>query len=82
MIEHCISAFSKEQEEKAYRIYVTDALKTISENSAQGEHRSTMAKRWIDLVEPSEEKEPKETRSANEIIDDFKKRLNRKEVKQ
>lgn len=81
MIEHCISAFSQSREEKAYRIYITDALKVISENTAGGEARHAMSKRWIELVEPTKKEEPKETRSAEEIISDFKKRLNRKEVK-
>lgn len=82
MIEHCISAFSQRQEEKAFWIYVTDALKVISENTAEGERRTAMAKRWFDVIEPPEEKKPEETRSAEEIITDLKKRLNRKEVKQ
>lgn len=81
MIEHCISAFSKSQEEKTFRIYLTDALKVISENTAGGESRHAMSKRWADLVEPVKGEEPEETRSAEEIISDFKKRLNRKEVK-
>lgn len=85
MIEHCISAFSKSQEEKAYRVYVTDALKVISENTVDGEHRSTMAKRWIELIDVKTDT-PEDTERAKEkadnIISDFKKRLNRKEVKQ
>lgn len=73
VIDHCVSAFSKGQQEKLYRMYLTDALKVISENTAGGEHRSAMSKRWIDLAEP---KKPEETRNADEIISDFKRRLN------
>lgn len=80
MIEHCISAFSKSQEEKAFRIYLTDALKVISENSAGVEQRTAMAKRWIDLIDVNTTQEPEKARSADEIIADFKNRLNRKEV--
>lgn len=80
MIEHCISAFSKSQEKKAYQTYVTDALKVISENSAGVEQRTAMAKRWIDLIDVNTTQEPEEARSADEIIADFKNRLNRKEV--
>lgn len=75
MIDHCVSAFSKRQKEKIYKIYVTDALKTISENTAGGQNRAAMTKRWIDLIEP---KVITETRSAEEIISDFKSRLNKK----
>lgn len=83
VIDHCISAFSKEQEEKAFRIYLTDALKVISENTAGGERRSAMSKRWIELMDIQTE-EPMGTMSADEkadkIITDLKNRLNRKEV--
>lgn len=30
MIEHCIAAFNNMQEEKIYRVYVTDALKALT----------------------------------------------------
>ena len=74
MIDHCVSAFSKRAKEKLYRMYLTDALKVIAENTNGGSSRSTMTKRWIDLVE---QKAVKETRSAEEIISDFKNRLNK-----
>lgn len=73
MIDHCVSAFSKIQHEKIYRMYLTDALKCISENTAKFAQGSAMSRRWIDLEEP---RVLKETRSAEEIIDDFKRRLN------
>ena len=75
MIDHCVSAFSKKQKERLYKIYVTDALKLISENTFGGNKRAAMSKRWIDIVEA---KVIKETRSAEEIISDFKSRLNKK----
>lgn len=74
MIDHCVSAFSKKQKEKVYKTYLTDALKVIAENTAGGNQRQTMTKRWIDLVEPPK---IKDTRSADEIISDFKNRLNK-----
>lgn len=73
MIDHCVSAFSKKQQEKLYKMYLTDALKVIGENTAGVDHRSSMTKRWIDLAEP---KMVKETRKPEEIISDFKRRLN------
>jgi hypothetical protein len=74
VIDHCVSAFLEKQRKKAYQVYVTDALKAIAENSAGGSHRSTMTRRWIDLVE---KQKTKETRSAEDIISDFKNRLNK-----
>ena len=35
-IQHCVSLFRKEQEEKAYKIYVTECLKAMTENTAKG----------------------------------------------
>lgn len=80
MIEHCISLFSKRQKEKAYRIYVTDCLKTIAENTThlmgiQGvvDYGSTMPERWVDLVSPDIEKQKKieefNNMSTDEIVD-------------
>ena len=85
VIDHCISAFLERQRENAYRVYVTDSLKVISENTAGGNERHTMAKRWYDLVETKPET-IEETicaeEKASDIISNIKKRLNRKEVKQ
>ena len=73
MIEHCISFFQKENREKAYRIYVTDALKAIAENTthvltANGmeDYGIRLNHRWIDLVEtPKEEPQEKKNEQSN-----------------
>lgn len=57
-------------EEKAYRIYATDCLRMISENTAKPSG-VYMKARYIDIIKPKKE----ETRTANEIIDHIKKRL-------
>ena len=55
MIEHCVSLFLKEQEEKRYRAYVTDTLMLISENTArfvsEGKY---MNRRWADALKPQD----------------------------
>ena len=63
VIEHCISAFRKSQEEKAYRIYVTDALYYLG----------GLNMRFADIIKP----QVHETRSANEIIDNLKAKLSK-----
>ena len=85
VIDHCISAFSERQETRAYQIYVTDALKVIGQNTSGAGHNSEMSKRWIDIIEemhstPVEIDEQAAEVKADDIINDFKKRLNRKEV--
>ena len=63
-MEHCVSAFKVKQEEKAYRIYVTDSLKAISE----GKH---LVGRYADIILPQKE----ETRDAEEIKSDILNKL-------
>jgi hypothetical protein len=86
VIEHCISLFSKKQKEKAYRIYVTDCLKAITENtthlmSMNGvvDYGSTMPERWIELVDVDIEKKKKieefNSTSADDFVDDMWNRM-------
>lgn len=67
MIEHCISAFSLTQKELAYRIYITDALKVLSENTSRQFGGSCLNSRWYDIINTKEEK-----RSSDEIINQVK----------
>jgi hypothetical protein len=79
VIDHCVSAFSKKQQDKLYKIYVTDCLQSIAENtthilSANGvvDYGMKMSTRWIDLAEKkSEPKKEKAIRrkSVSEIVD-------------
>ena len=62
MIEHCTSEIIRRNEEKAYRVYVTDALKAIAENTTHYlgatemiDYGSSLSMRWIELFEPHEE---------------------------
>ena len=84
MIEHCVAAFNAEQEGKLYRIYITDALKAITENTARfvvqgvGEIMAgvQLSTRWVELnVEPEETPEPEDDRPATEIAADIWARM-------
>ena len=66
----------KLREERLYRIYVTDSLKAISENTTHFlgmndivEYGSFISVRWIDLLEPQEIVE--DDRSCEEIVHDI-----------
>lgn len=61
VIDHCVSAFLKEQREELYQIYVTDSLKAIGH----------LNRRFADYFN----KPKKEERTAEEIIDGIKKKL-------
>lgn len=77
MIDYCISSFLKRQEEKLYRMYVTDVLKAITENTQNFAGGVTLSKRYIELI--TREKEPedaeKEGMEANEIVDRITQKL-------
>lgn len=53
-------------EEKTYRIYVTDALQVIAENTAHMAGGKTMTVRWDELTKTK----PKDTRTGEEIVAD------------
>lgn len=75
VIDHCIAAFKKEQEEKAFRVYLTDAAMVIANNTSKlvsgGEK---MSKRYYDIIDIS--KEPKREETADEIILRMKEKIN------
>ena len=68
-MEHCIAVFQKQDIEKAYRIYVTDALKLISENTAGLVKGKAMSKRFYDIVYT--DKQQNQIKSADEIIQEI-----------
>ena len=81
VIDHVMIEIKKYSEERSYKIYISDALRAITNNHAQiaVEQRSyiMLQERWIDVVDsqkkPSEIKE--DTRSCKEIVDDMWKRI-------
>lgn len=52
-------------------MYVTDALRIIGENTAKYAGGSYLKARWTDIIHPPKE----ETRTADEIIERMKKKL-------
>lgn len=73
VIDHCIAILKKEQEEKLFRIYLTDGIKAITEtltalNRGNG---ATLNKRFYELLEPHKE----ETRTSEEIKSTILKKL-------
>lgn len=63
----------KQAQEQAYRVYVTDALKAIAENTGKHFGGSYMKNRYYDLESPK----PVETRTGKEIIDQIKAKIAR-----
>ena len=85
MIEHCIAALRVQTEEKSWRVYITDALKAIAENTSHYlipgigvvDHGTVLTARWTDATKQTEkeEEEPEEDRSCGEIAHDMWQRI-------
>ena len=65
VIEHVISCFMHEIEERRYRAYITDALMILTENTTKFAGGRHLTKRWADKFIPVE------TRTAEEIAADI-----------
>lgn len=70
-MRYAIALYNEKQCDKAYRIYVTDSLKLITENTARlvndGQY---MTMRWCDVIR----NEPVDNRSGEEVAADVMKR--------
>lgn len=73
MIDHCIAAYKKQIEDDHYKVYVTDALKVISENTAKFVGGSSMSIRYFDIINPP--KEETEEKDPNEVIENIKNKI-------
>lgn len=89
MIDHCIAALKKEKlrnyEDLSFRVYITDALQAICENTTHFvgakemfDYGTSLKKRWAEMVEeargdkkPKKKKAEDDTRSAQEIAQDM-----------
>lgn len=71
MIDFCVAAFSKDEEEKVYRAYLTDALMAISHNTAGfAAEGQVMTQRFAELAGWVEV----DTRTGDEIAADVIRR--------
>ena len=62
-----MSRYKREQEEKAYRVYVTDALRLTVENTAKFAGGNYIKARYIDIIEPKK----RDNRTCEEITADI-----------
>ena len=69
VIEHCVSAFSDMCEEKAFRSYIADGIKCISEAIANTYGGSYLQERYADLVSISRTEEKTGDEIALEVIE-------------
>lgn len=78
IIDHCITKIKKESEQTALRVYITDALKAVVENTAKI-GGVTMRRRYADIINnvpDDEETNEQAQKRAKGIIDNMKAKLN------
>ena len=68
VIEHCVSAFSDMCEEKAFRSYIADGIKCISESVANQYGGSYLQERYADIITVSRVEEKTGDEIALEVI--------------
>ena len=73
LIDHCVSFLISQNKEHIYRSYVTEALKIISENTSKFFGGGYLNIRYTDILENINK--PKETRTAEEIIENIRDKL-------
>jgi hypothetical protein len=71
VINSCISLFKNQQEEKAYKNYVTECLRIITENTAKFGGGSYMQIKFSELID----QKPQDDRTADEIIQGIKEKV-------
>lgn len=63
-MRYVLAQYRREQEDKAYRIYVTDALRLIAENTASSVGGKYITARFADVIAPPKEED---NRTCEEI---------------
>lgn len=63
------AAWSQQQAEKAYRVYMSDAIMTLTETVAKYFGGKYIGHRYIDYIDPPK---PEKPRSGEEIIEDVR----------
>lgn len=63
-MRYVLAQYRREQEDKAYRIYVTDTLRLISENTASSVGGKYITARFADVIAPPKEED---NRTCEEI---------------
>ena len=69
-MRYAMARYQSQQRDLAYRIYVTDCLRMVTENTAKISQGVYTAARFYDVINPK----PVDNRSGNEIAADIIKR--------
>lgn len=73
IIRYAVEKWKKSENDNIYRIYVTDCLKLIAENTAKFSNGGIIQTRYYDILNPAQDNATNET--ADEIINRMKSKL-------
>lgn len=75
--QYVLSQYKAISEQKTLKIYITEALRIIGENTAKAiaDGGRSLIKSYIDIIEPKKEEKPKETaeQAKKRLLDKFKR---------
>lgn len=74
MIDHCIASMRTRYKEKAYKTYITDVLKLITEMYSTAHGGNLTLPRYVDIEKPQED-ETTATEKAKEEAEEIKTRI-------
>lgn len=66
-----MASWGNHNTQEAYRIYIAEAMRCISESVSKFSGGPFIVKKWADITNPK----PEDTRSPGEVIDHMKERL-------
>ena len=69
-LRYCVARLNEREKTEAYRIYVTDALRVVSENTARYAGGGYIKARYADIIEPKKQ----DNRTCEEITADIIRR--------
>ncbi len=68
-------ALKQQAKEEAYRVYVTEALRVIAENTAKLSQGGYLKSRYVDLISSTPSSTTHTEKTENEVITDIKNKL-------
>lgn len=69
-LRYCVARLNEREKTEAYRIYVTDALRVVAENTARFASGNYIKARYADIIEPKKQ----DNRTCEEITADIVER--------
>ena len=69
-LRYCVARLNEREKTEAYRIYVTDALRVVAENTARFASGNYIKARYADMIEPKKQ----DNRTGDEMVADIIKR--------